>query len=26
MLDLADALLADNADHVAACCRIDQPV
>jgi ArsR family transcriptional regulator, cadmium/lead-responsive transcriptional repressor len=25
MLDLADALLADNADHVAACCRIDQP-
>src|SRR3954454_17725449 len=24
MLDLADALLADNADHVAACCRIDQ--
>jgi DNA-binding transcriptional ArsR family regulator len=23
MLDLADALLADNADHVAACCRID---
>jgi DNA-binding transcriptional ArsR family regulator len=25
MLDLADALLADNADHVAACCRIDKP-
>lgn len=25
MLDLADALLTDNADHVAACCRIDQP-
>jgi ArsR family transcriptional regulator len=25
MLDLADALLADNAAHVAACCRIDQP-
>jgi ArsR family transcriptional regulator, cadmium/lead-responsive transcriptional repressor len=24
MLDLADALLGDNADHVAACCRIDQ--
>ena len=23
MLDLADALLADNAGHVAACCRID---
>jgi DNA-binding transcriptional ArsR family regulator len=23
MLDLAQALLADNADHVAACCRID---
>jgi DNA-binding transcriptional ArsR family regulator len=22
MLDLADALLADNAEHVAACCRI----
>jgi DNA-binding transcriptional ArsR family regulator len=24
MLDLADALLADNAEHVAACCRIDE--
>lgn len=23
MLDLARALLADNAEHVAACCRID---
>src|SRR6266704_786961 len=23
MLDLAQALLDDNADHVAACCRID---
>ena len=23
MLDPADALLADNAEHVAACCRID---
>jgi DNA-binding transcriptional ArsR family regulator len=23
MLDLASALLEDNADHVAACCRID---
>ena len=23
MLDLAHALLADNAEHVAACCRID---
>jgi DNA-binding transcriptional ArsR family regulator len=25
MLDLAHALLADNAEHVAACCRIEQP-
>jgi|ERR671919_2680390 DNA-binding transcriptional ArsR family regulator len=25
MLDLAHALLADNAEHVAACCRIAQP-
>ena len=25
MLDLADSLLADNADHVAACCRIEEP-
>jgi ArsR family transcriptional regulator, cadmium/lead-responsive transcriptional repressor len=24
MLDLAQALLDDNAEHVAACCRIDQ--
>ena len=24
MLDLADSLLADNADHVAACCRIEE--
>jgi DNA-binding transcriptional ArsR family regulator len=24
MLDLAHALLDDNAEHVAACCRIDQ--
>jgi ArsR family transcriptional regulator, cadmium/lead-responsive transcriptional repressor len=23
MLDLADSLLADNAEHVAACCRIE---
>jgi hypothetical protein len=23
MLDLAHALLADNAEHIAACCRID---
>jgi ArsR family transcriptional regulator, cadmium/lead-responsive transcriptional repressor len=23
MLDLAESLLADNAEHVAACCRID---
>jgi hypothetical protein len=23
MLDLAQALRADNAEHVAACCRID---
>ena len=23
MLDLAEALLADNAEHVAACCRIE---
>ena len=23
MLDLANALLDDNAEHVAACCRID---
>jgi DNA-binding transcriptional ArsR family regulator len=25
MLDLADSLLADNAEHVAACCRIETP-
>lgn len=25
MLDLAESLLADNADHVAACCRIEEP-
>jgi DNA-binding transcriptional ArsR family regulator len=25
MLDLAESLLADNADHVAACCRIGEP-
>lgn len=24
MLDLAQALLSDNADHVAACCRIEE--
>lgn len=26
MLDLAHSLLADNAEHVAACCRIEEPV
>lgn len=25
MLDLAEALLNDNAEHVAACCRIEKP-
>ena len=25
MLDLAESLLADNAEHVAACCRIEGP-
>jgi DNA-binding transcriptional ArsR family regulator len=25
MLDLADSLLADNAEHVAVCCRIEEP-
>lgn len=25
MLDLAESLLADNAEHVAACCRIEVP-
>lgn len=24
MLDLAESLLADNAEHVAACCRIEE--
>jgi ArsR family transcriptional regulator, cadmium/lead-responsive transcriptional repressor len=24
MLDLAESLLADNAEHVAACCRVDE--
>src|SRR5581483_4622386 len=24
MLDLAQSLLADNAEHVAACCRVDE--
>jgi len=24
MLELADGLLADNADHVAVCCRIPE--
>jgi hypothetical protein len=24
MLDLAGSLLADNAEHVAACCRIEE--
>ncbi|MFN2469973.1 MAG: ArsR/SmtB family transcription factor [Gaiellaceae bacterium] len=26
MLELAQSLLADNAEHVAACCRIEEPV
>jgi len=26
MLDLAHALLAENAEHVAACCRIEEPI
>jgi ArsR family transcriptional regulator, cadmium/lead-responsive transcriptional repressor len=26
MLDLADSLLADNAAHVGACCRIEEPM
>lgn len=26
MLDLAESLLADNAAHVAVCCRIEEPV
>lgn len=26
LLDLADSLLADNAAHVAVCCRIEEPV
>ena len=25
MLDLGEALLADNAEHVAACCQIEEP-
>jgi len=25
MLDLAESLMADNAEHVAACCRIEKP-
>ena len=25
LLDLAESLLADNAEHVAACCRIEPP-
>jgi DNA-binding transcriptional ArsR family regulator len=25
MLDLAESMLADNAEHVAACCRIEEP-
>jgi ArsR family transcriptional regulator, cadmium/lead-responsive transcriptional repressor len=25
ILELAQSLLADNADHVAACCRIEKP-
>ena len=25
MLELAESLMADNADHVAACCRIGEP-
>lgn len=25
MLDLAESLLADNAEHVGACCRIEEP-
>ena len=25
MLDLAESLLADNAEHVAVCCRIEEP-
>jgi DNA-binding transcriptional ArsR family regulator len=25
ILDLAQSLLADNAEHVAACCRIEEP-
>jgi DNA-binding transcriptional ArsR family regulator len=26
MLDLAESLLADNAEHVAACCRIEEGI
>lgn len=25
LLDLAESLLADNAEHVAACCRVEEP-
>ena len=25
MLEMAESLLADNAEHVAACCRIEEP-
>jgi DNA-binding transcriptional ArsR family regulator len=25
MLELAESLLADNAEHIAACCRIEEP-
>ena len=25
MLELAESLLADNAEHVAACCRLEEP-
>jgi hypothetical protein len=25
MLELAQSLLADNAEHVAACCQIEEP-
>jgi DNA-binding transcriptional ArsR family regulator len=25
MLELAESLLSDNAEHVAACCRIEEP-
>jgi DNA-binding transcriptional ArsR family regulator len=25
MLELAESLLADNAEHIAACCRMEEP-